>query len=449
MTGPLTNAGWPALAAGAALAVALLLTAGTALARAVHRARAARPRRAAGTLAPSVLAALVSVAVGAALAVAALGGIRSFDAVSARFGSPAVPLTADGMIVACTALRLAALARGWRLPGSLLVTYAFIAGTVWLNLDAATSGADKIAHALAPVSYAVLVEMLAHLLRLHLRLSESSTGRITALTWATSPVISTRAWLHLARTGQRDPAAARVLVQQVTRMSSRLRAVCPGDRPWWPFGPVQAARSAAVHTVRDGLLSAADLAALLPAVGTLTPGELLALVDAAALTAPAALTVTGQLEAGTPAPIREHVPTTPAAGVATTPTTGVPATPTTGVPTTPTTGVPTTPTTGDATTPTTGTPVTPVTGVAGQMFRTDAELLAVLAECRGPLGVRAAARQLGCGTRRARRLLAQAGLLAQDIEARAVPGRSADDDNPPSTSDSEDPTLTPATGTTQ
>ena len=308
-----------------------------------------------------VLAALVGVAVTAAVAVAVLGGVRSFDAVSTRFGSPAVPLTADGMIVACTALRLAALARGWRLPGSLLVTYVFIAGTVWLNLDAATSGTDKIAHALAPVSYAVLVELLAHLLRLHLRLAAPSGPRITALTWATSPVISTRVWLHLARTGAADAVAARALVQQVTRMGSRLRTVCPGGR--WPWNAARLARAAAIQTVRDGLLGAAELAALLPPAGaTLTPAQLLALVDDAALT-----------PAGVPAPVSQGVPAD---------------------------AVPDTPDTAQA-------PPRP-----GRAARTDAELLAVLAGRTGPVGVRAAARELGCGVNRARRLLRQAGLLA-------------------------------------
>jgi hypothetical protein len=42
--------------------------------------------------------------------------------------------------------------------------------------------------------------------------------------------------------------------------------------------------------------------------------------------------------------------------------------------------------------------------------RTDAELLAVLAGRPGPISVRAAARELGCGVDRARRLLTQAGL---------------------------------------
>ena len=148
---------------------------------------------------------LVALAVVVALGVAVVGGVRSFEAVSAQFGSVLVPLTADGMIIACTALRLAALTRGWRLPGSLLVTYGFIAGTVALNVAAAHGWADAVAHALAPVSYAVLVEMLAHLLRLHLRLTQPARPRLSFLTWATSPVVTTRVWLHLARTGGDDP----------------------------------------------------------------------------------------------------------------------------------------------------------------------------------------------------------------------------------------------------
>jgi hypothetical protein len=163
------------------------------------------------------------------------------------------------MIVACTALRLAALSRGWRLPGSWLVTSGCIIGTVGLNVAAAQGWADAVAQALAPVSYAVLVEMLAHLLRLHLRLSQPTRPRITLLTWASSPVVTTRVWLHLARTGGQDPAAARALIQQLMRMASRLRAVCPGR---WPLGRVRGARTAALQTIRDGLLSAETLAGL-------------------------------------------------------------------------------------------------------------------------------------------------------------------------------------------
>ena len=204
---------------------------------------------------------LVALAVAVALGVAVVGGVRSFEAVSAQFGSPLVPLTADGMIIACTALRVAALTRGWRLPGSLLITYSFIAGTVALNVTAAHGWADAVAHALAPISYAVLVEMLAHLLRLHLRLAQPARPRLSLLTWATSPVVTTRVWLHLARTGGDDPVAARALIQQIIRMSSRLRAVCPGR---WPVGRARAARTAALQTVRDGLLSAETLARLQP-----------------------------------------------------------------------------------------------------------------------------------------------------------------------------------------
>jgi hypothetical protein len=255
----------------------------------VVRGRRPVVRRATGTsLRPATIGRrwLIGIAAAAAVAVAGLGGIRSFQAVSATFGSPLVPLTADGMIIACTALRLAALTRGWRLPGSLATTYLFIGGTVWLNIAAAHGWTDAVAHALAPVSYAVLVEMLAHLLRLHLRLAQPSKPRVTALTWFTSPIVTTRVWLHLARTGGQDPVAARALVQQLIRMSSRLQTVCPSQplRGWSPFDRPQAARAAALQTIRDGLLSAHELAALLPTDETqLPPGALLAVVDGAAL----------------------------------------------------------------------------------------------------------------------------------------------------------------------
>ncbi|MDX2971101.1 DUF2637 domain-containing protein [Kribbella solani] len=271
---------WPMIAAGVA---ALLILAGiiTGSVWAVRRSVRGISRAAqSGQL--STRRVLIVVAIVAAIGVAGIGGARSFGAVSEKFDSPLVPLVADGMIVACTALRLAALTRGWRIPGALVTTYVFIGGTVWLNIDTAHGVADALAHALAPLAYAVLVEMLAHLLRLHLRLAQPAKPRLSALTWMTSPVITTRVWLHLSRTGGDDPASARALVQQVVRMASRLATLCP-SRKAWPFDAARAARTAALQTIRDGLLSASELAGLLPAGGRLTPGELLALVDSAAL----------------------------------------------------------------------------------------------------------------------------------------------------------------------
>jgi len=279
--------------------------------RTTRASRAARSRGRADRGGWSGERGLIGVAITVAVGVAGVGGVRSFEAVSDRFNSALVPLTADGMIVACTALRLAALSRGWRLPGSLVITYAFITGTVWLNVASAHSLADAVAHALAPLAYAALVEMLAHMLRLHLGLVEplerrrtgvAGLARLGWLTWITSPLVTTRVGLHLARTGGDDPVAARALVQQLIRMSSRLRTVCPSPPGlgWWPIGSARAARSAALQTVRDGLLSARDLASLLPTGGgdadRLTPGGLLALVDTAALqcTTPAVTARTAQ-----------------------------------------------------------------------------------------------------------------------------------------------------------
>jgi hypothetical protein len=271
---------WPVIAAGAAALVILAATVTAGLWATRRAVRGVNAAIVAGRL--TTRRVLIVVAVVAALGVAGIGGARSFNAVSTKFDSPLVPLVADGMIIACTALRLAALTRGWRIPGALVTTYVFIGGTVWLNIDTAHGIADALAHALAPLAYAVLVEMLAHLLRLHMKLAQPAKPRLSVLTWFTSPVITTRVWLHLSRTGTDDPAAARALVQQVVRMASRLGAICP-SRKAWPLDAARAARGACLQTIRDGLLSAKDLAALLPTTGRLTPGELLALVDTAAL----------------------------------------------------------------------------------------------------------------------------------------------------------------------
>src|SRR6266545_787878 len=329
--------------------------------------RAARTTRAAAAQWP-IGRVLITVGVLAAAVIAVVGGVRSYEAVSLRFDDPLVPATADGMILACTALRMAALTRGWRLPGILVTTYAFIGGTVVLNVSAATDPYDVIAHALAPLSFALLQEYLAHFLRLHLRLAQPARPKVTALVWFTSPVVTTRVWLHLARTGGDDPVAARLLIQQCLRMASRLRAVCPSGR--WPLDGARSARAAALQTIRDGLLSAAELAAQLPAGDRLEPGELLAIVDGAALTR-----TTG-------------------------PTTGAPHDRTSGAPVHRTDPAPHALTSAPE-------PVHP--------DRTGDELVAQIrahaAASGGPLSQREVMRLLGCGTPKAKRLVELAGWL--------------------------------------
>ena len=399
------------IAAGACLLV--VVTVVVLIVRALRRrpaSIAAKPPRA-GTPATQRDAAgagrrwLIGLAVTAAVGVAALGGLRSFEAVSVKFDSALVPLTADGMIIACTALRLAALTRGWRLPGSVATTYGFIAGTVWLNVAAAHGWTDAVAHALAPVSYAVLVEMLAHLLRLQLRLAHPSRPRVTALTWFTSPVVTTRVWLHMARTGEPDPLVARALVQQLIRMASRLAAVCP-SRPspaWLPLGQARAARTAALQTIRDGLLTAADLASLLPTDTTrLAPASLLALVDRAALQSP---NPTAPVSAPARTDQRTASRTTGRTGDRTADETSAPSEDRTSAP-----GP-------DDTNSEAGAAAPAAAGREGRDGRTDDELVVVLRDHAAvhnagrPLSQREVMRVLGVGTPKAKRLTALAGWL--------------------------------------
>jgi len=345
---------------------------------------------------------LVALAVAAAIGVAVVGGVRSFEAVSVRFGSPLVPLTADGMIVACTALRIAALTRGWRIAGALATTYLFIGGTVWLNVAAAHDWSDAVAHALAPISYAILVEMLAHLLRLHLHLATPPRQRVAALAWATSPVVTTRVWLHLARTGTDDPVAARALVQQLVRLSSRLRMICRSNRPW-PFDQARRARSAALQVVRDGLLTASQLADLLPTDGQrVAPAVLLARIDQAALryTAPAS---TDAPEApGADAP-NAPVAVAPEAPEAVAPEAGEAGAPEAAEAAAPDARSWSRRVKGSAAGSTQRSTDGPSDG------RSDAELVAELHRLGGPVAVRKAQRLLGVGWPRAKRLVDKAG----------------------------------------
>ncbi|MGH3460720.1 MAG: DUF2637 domain-containing protein [Kribbellaceae bacterium] len=372
---------------------------------------AARRRTEAGTILRRLL---IGLAITAAIGVAIVGGVRSFEAVSVRFGSPLVPLTADGMIVACTALRIAALTRGWRIPGALATTYLFICGTVWLNVAAAHDWSDAIAHALAPMSYAILVEMLAHLLRLLLHLATPPRRRVAALAWATSPVVTTRVWLHFARTDTDDPVEARALVQQLLRLSSRLRMVCPRGRPW-PFGRARRARAAALQTVRDGLLTAHRLAELLPTDDRrLTPAVLLARVDQAALRS-----------SGAPATPGPSAPEAPAPG---TPRTPPAATPETEVPDAPaTTTTPAAPNRyrgagGNGSGPRQPTAGKPAGGAADW---SDAELVTELHRIGGPMSGRKVMRVLGVGWPRAKRLVDLAGWSASTAQPRSSNGNRA------------------------
>ncbi len=227
---------------------------------------------------------LVGIAVLVSLGVAGIGGWRSFTAVSAYFHSWTVPAIADGVIVAASALRLAALTYNWRMPGSMLVTVTGLAGTVYLNVHASPgNGPEQFSHALAPIAYLILLEMLGYFLKLRLQLEVQEEARLSLLVWLVSPVVTTRSWLLMVRTGDKNPVTARAAIQRAIRARSQLQIICPS--PWYaPLGAARGARSAALQTIRDGLLRPDEVIGLLPE-GQARMGavELLVAVNRAAL----------------------------------------------------------------------------------------------------------------------------------------------------------------------
>lgn len=269
-SGWLAAASWCAQHAGVSAVAAALALAGAWWA--VRAVRGAGLRRV-----------LIGFGAAVSLVITVIAAARSFDAVRVRFGSPMVPMTTDGAIAAFTALRLGALSRGWRLPGITAATYFYIGVTVALNVQAARGADGRFAAAVAPVTFSVLMEYLAHLLRLHLRYATSAEARVTLLVWLVSPVVVTRGWLHMVRTGSGDPVAARVLVQQSMAVRARLAVVCPNRRWYAVFGSAARARRATLAALRDQALTPLQVINLLPEAGTLAPVDLLARVADAAI----------------------------------------------------------------------------------------------------------------------------------------------------------------------
>jgi hypothetical protein len=232
------------------------------------------------------------------LAVSADAGWLSFDGVSHYLGGWYWPASIDGAIVVMTLLRMFALCFRWRLPGAALFIWAGLGVTVAMNVESVGKTgqtAMRWAHGFEPMVYLVFVESLAWMLKMRLRLRHQSQARFTPLGFVVSPVVTTRAWLAMQRmSGKNDPEAARALVQRSIRARSQLLIICPS--PWWsPLGAARRARAAALQTVRDGLLSAADVVELLPTGhARMEPVELLMAINRRALS----LTVPADKDAG-------------------------------------------------------------------------------------------------------------------------------------------------------
>jgi len=221
-------------------------------------------------------------------------------------------------------------------------------------------------------------------------------------------------------------------VQQLVRLSSRLRMVCAGTRRRWPFGPARRARVAALQTVRDGLLTTSQLADLLPADGQhIAPAVLLARVDQAALrcTAPAHTSAPA-----TPTPDTPETPQADAAG--------------TGAPHAPGTATPGAPArsrriNGSGSTP------TPPGRVAAKPAgatdaRSDAEMVAELHRIGGPMSGRKVMRALGVGWPRAKRLVDLAGWSAPRTAQPPPGGHQANGSQPARTETAQSVETTPA-----
>jgi hypothetical protein len=219
--------------------------------------------------------------------VAAVAGRASWFGISSAFGGWHAPAMVDGFVLAVTLLRLGMLTQGWPLPGSVAATVCGLAVTGYFNYVQAVrghrGGPYEIEAVITPLIYFVLAEYLALLIKHRLRLRvQKALPRISLALLISSPAVSIKALLHMARNGLHDPVAARAAVSRASRARSELKIICPGSLR--SGGRARRARRAAEHAIRDGLLSASQIVELLPPGATvMDPIDLLRQVNRAAV----------------------------------------------------------------------------------------------------------------------------------------------------------------------
>lgn len=140
----------------------------------------------------------------AALALALLGFVASFQAVSTAvrpsFGDLAwtVPLGADLGILVFSALDLLLAGLNMPVPWLRAVPIGLTAGTVWLNVAAGHTLTGKIAHALMPALWVVFVEVARHAVRTRAGLAAGTRmDRIRASRWLLAPRSTLLLWRRM------------------------------------------------------------------------------------------------------------------------------------------------------------------------------------------------------------------------------------------------------------
>ncbi len=232
--------------------------------------------------------ALFSASVAVSMFVAVIAGRASWNGIGHAFGSWHAPAMVDGFVLAITLLRLGFLTRGWQLPLSTVASGSGLTATGYFNYVEAVRSHAATAYEVeaitAPLVYFILAEYLALSLKLRLRLRVQAKARISLLVWAASPIVTTKAMLHMARTGEADPSHARTTVVRAQRARSELKIICPSPPGVRAGAAARRARRAAVHAIRDGVLTAGQIVALLPPeAGNIDPTELLRQINRAAV----------------------------------------------------------------------------------------------------------------------------------------------------------------------
>ncbi|MEU5874692.1 DUF2637 domain-containing protein [Glycomyces sp. NPDC047369] len=187
---------------------------------------------------------VVSLVIGAVGALAVLGFIISFgtqvEALAPFFGDTAwmIPVGIDVGIVAFAALNLVLARINISMPWLRAVPAVLTAATLYINVNAHDETLARIAHVVLPGLWVIASEVGTHVVKVRAGLAAGTrTESLGIARWLLAPVTTARLWRHMRLWGVRTAEAAREV--ESTRLEAKAALRFRYGAAWRVTAPIQ------------------------------------------------------------------------------------------------------------------------------------------------------------------------------------------------------------------
>lgn len=124
--------------------------------------------------------------------------IQSFNNLRLLFGTPIVPISIDGAILAIILIRIVAAINSWRIPGTLILIWGLVGMTSYLNIQFEHDLYAKFGNGIVPFVYTILIEIVIYMMKLKYSIINNGKAKIIPFSfWIATPIFSYRAFIYL------------------------------------------------------------------------------------------------------------------------------------------------------------------------------------------------------------------------------------------------------------